>query len=243
MDARKTADRIVQWLQEHKEQANAKGFVVGLSGGVDSAVAAALAKLACPDGMLAIIMPCYSDPQDAKDAMLTAEALQIPVKTVDLGPVYDALFAQANLDPEAVPLLARANVKPRLRMVTAYLHAALSNYLVVGAENKDELHVGYFTKYGDAGVDLLPLANLVKSEVWELARYLQVPEEVVNKVPTAGLWPDQTDEKEMGIGYDELDRYLKGEPVSDKARERIEYLHHISEHKRRPIPLGPEPVR
>ena len=104
MDARKTADRIVQWLQEHKEQANAKGFVVGLSGGVDSAVAAALAKLACPDGMLAIIMPCYSDPQDAKDAMLTAEALQIPVKTVDLGPVYDALFAQANLDPEGSAL-------------------------------------------------------------------------------------------------------------------------------------------
>ncbi len=242
MNPEKTAANLEAWLQEQVQNAHAKGLVVGLSGGIDSAVVAAVAKRAFPENLLTIIMPCHSDSQDAEDALLTAKALGLNVKTVDLTPVYDQFFAQVGINPDDVPTMARANVKPRLRMITVYLHAALHNYLVMGTGNKDELHVGYFTKHGDGGADLLPLGGLVKSEVRELARYLKVPEPVITKAPSAGLWQGQTDEAEMGFGYDELDRFLQGGTVSESVRERINQLHAVSEHKRRPIPVGPAAI-
>jgi len=155
-----------------------------------------------------------------------------------LDPVFDAVkkaLPSAGFDAETEKL-AQANLKPRLRMLTLYYLANRLGYLVVGSGNRSELEVGYFTKYGDGGVDILPLGNLLKSEVWELARYLGIPEEIISKPPSAGLWPGQTDEGELGISYEELDRYLMSGEASAEVKQRIEALSRSSSHKRCPPP-------
>lgn len=133
--------------------------------------------------------------------------------------------------------LAEANLKPRLRMAAWYYYASLLNYLVVGGSNRAELYVGYSTKHGDSGVDIMPLGNLTKGEVREMAAYLGVPKKILEKAPSAGLWRGQTDEEEMGITYRDLDRYLLGQPVPQDVREKIERRHRNSEHKRRMPPV------
>lgn len=201
-------DQIVAWLRQQLASTDAEGFVCGLSGGVDSATAAALAVHAVgPEHVLTVLMPCHSQPEDAVLGRLVADTFSIPTVTVDLSPAYDALSAQLPPDSRSDGLAA-ANIKPRLRMTTLYYLAQSRNYLVLGSGNRTELAVGYFTKYGDGGADLLPLGGLYKTQVWNLARELGVPLEVVERPPTAGLWPGQTDEGEMGITYRELDRVL-----------------------------------
>ena len=198
------ADRISAWMAAQVRQAGAQGLVVGLSGGVDSAVVAVLGQRAVGDDLLGVLMPCHSLPEDGELAGLLARTFGLPTLTVDLTPVYDSLLA--SLPPGSA--LARANLKPRLRMTTLYYLANERNYLVAGTGNRSELMMGYFTKYGDSGVDMLPLGGLLKTQVWELARALGVPEAIVNRAPSAGLWPGQTDEGEMGITYAVLDRTL-----------------------------------
>lgn len=234
-------DNIAAWLRERCTQAGADGFVLGLSGGVDSATAAALAVRAVgPGRVLAALMPCHSQPEDARLAKLVAETFGIPTVTVDLSAAYDALMAA--LPPSDHPLAA-ANVKPRLRMAALYYLAQSRNYLVLGAGNKSELIVGYTTKYGDAGVDLLPLGDLYKTRVWALARELGVPREVVERPPSAGLWPGQTDEGEMGITYRELDRVLAALEAGDTAGidpvalEKVQAMIACSAHKRALPPI------
>jgi NAD+ synthase len=209
------ADQITAWLRERLVAAGAEGFVFGLSGGVDSATAAALAVRAVgPERVLAALMPSHSQPEDAALGQLVADTFSIPTATVDLNEVYDVLAAA--LPPSGHPLAA-ANIKPRLRMVVLYYLAQSHNYLVLGSGNRTEIAVGYFTKYGDGGVDLLPLGGLYKTQVWELARELGVPQEVIERPPTAGLWPGQTDEGEMGITYRELDRILVAIEAGDTS--------------------------
>ena len=200
------SDLITAWLREYLSTAGAGGFVLGLSGGVDSAATAALAiRAASPQRVLAALMPCHSQPEDATLGQLVADAFSIPTVTIDLTEAYNALIAAF---PPSDRAMAAANVKPRLRMTTLYYLAQSHNYLVLGSGNRTELAVGYFTKHGDGGVDLLPLGNLNKTQVWALARDLGVPQVVVDRPPSAGLWPGQTDEEEMGITYLELDRVL-----------------------------------
>ena len=207
------SDQISTWLRERLAGASAEGFVAGLSGGVDSATSAALAVRAVgPERVLAALMPCHSQPEDAALGQLVADAFSIPTVIVDLSEAYDALMAA--LPPSGHPL-ASANVKPRLRMVTLYYLAQSRNYLVLGSGNRTEIEVGYYTKHGDGGVDLLPLGGLYKTQVWELARELGVPQQVVERPPTAGLWPGQTDEGEMGITYAELDQVLTAIETGD----------------------------
>lgn len=238
-----TAD-LVGWLQEQVAAAGARGAVVGLSGGVDSAVVAALCRRAFGDNILGLILPCHSDPRDREDALLVATTFQLPYKEISLDPVFDLLLRL--FDPEgdgaATASLAAANLKPRLRMLTLYYHANQLNYLVVGTGNRSELAVGYFTKYGDGGVDLLPLGNLVKGQVYELAAYLGVPERIRQKPPSAGLWPGQTDEGEMGLTYAELDAYLLTGQGRPEVVAKILRLAQASEHKRR-LPLIPPAPR
>jgi len=144
------------------------------------------------------------------------------------------------VDP-AVNRLAKANLKARLRMLTLYYFANQLKYMVAGSGNWSELSVGYFTKYGDGGVDILPLGKLVKGEVKKLAGFLGIPREIIDKPPSGGLWPGQTDEGEIGFSYEELDRYLvTGEALSE-LRDRIESMIATSDHKRMPPPTASFP--
>ncbi len=236
-----TARQISTWLREKVQAAGARGLVVGLSGGVDSACTAALAKRAMGEEVLGVLMPCGSSPEDAHYARLVADTLGIRTVTVDLGPVYDAFLKV--LPPAGE--LAAANIKPRLRMVVLYYLAAANHYLVAGTGNKSELMVGYFTKYGDGGVDLEPLGELYKWQVFELARSLGVPQPVIDRPPSAGLWAGQTDEGEMGITYKVLDATLamieagRTEGADPVTLDRVRQMIAGSEHKRSMPPTCP----
>ncbi|MGI6666251.1 MAG: NAD(+) synthase [Bacillota bacterium] len=239
-DYASASEHLIRWMRDRAREAGARGGVFGLSGGLDSALVLALAKKAYGRECLALIMPCHSLQEDVDDALDLARLFDCPYRVVDLGPAYDALlasFRDAGVPRVSESSLAEANLKPRLRMATWYYYASLMNYLVVGCSNRDELYVGYTTKHGDSGVDIMPLANLTKAEVKRMAAFLGVPERIVERVPSAGLWKGQTDEEEMGITYRDLDSYLLGQPVSDEAREKIERRHRNSEHKRRMPPV------
>lgn len=227
----KTVEELVQWLKDNVESAGCKGLVFGLSGGIDSAVVAGLAKRAFPKSSLGVIMPSHSNPEDEKDALLVAEALDLDTKKVDLTDTFDTLMEA--IGDEEEHRLAISNIKPRLRMTTLYYHAQKNRYLVAGTGNKSEFTIGYFTKYGDSGVDLLPIVDFVKHEVRDLAKYLNIPEKVITKAPSAGLWDNQTDEDEMGITYKDLDKYIETGEGTEEVKEKIARMNRISEHKRR----------
>ena len=245
------AEKIVSWLRERGANAGTRGFVFGLSGGVDSAVVARLCQIAAPSRVLGVLLPCYSHPQDEEDARLVATTFGMPVARVDLGTTFDALTETLHHAIKGLPThvntidikqqVPEANVKPRLRMVSLYFLANSLNYLVAGTGNRSEITLGYYTKYGDGGVDLLPIGALLKSEVRALARELGVPARVIEKAPTAGLWVGQTDEDEMGFTYDLLERYLRDGrgAVADTVADRIERLRAASDHKRELPPIAP----
>jgi NAD+ synthase len=246
------ATDLAGWLRSRVAAAGARGLVVGLSGGIDSAVVAGLCQLAVPDRVAGVMLPCHSDPADMADARLVAEHFAIRVAAVDLAPAYERLVgdlesAIARLAGPATPgedstagaQAALSNVKPRLRMTSLYFVANTLNYLVAGTGNRCELTIGYFTKHGDGGADLLPIGHLLKSQVRALARDLGVPDAIIEKTPSAGLWPGQTDEADLGFSYADLERYLTGGPaaVAPALALRIERLIRASEHKRTPAPV------
>lgn len=240
MNSAEIAAKLVEWLRGQAAAAGARGAVVGLSGGVDSSVVAGLCSRAFPGNVLGLIMPCHSRPEDAEHARLVAETFGIPAHTVVLDVAYDALLKEYSPWSKDTPQrrLAEANLKPRLRMATLYFHANLYNYLVVGTGNRSELAVGYFTKYGDGGVDLLPLGNLVKKQVWELAAYLGVPKVIIDKPPTAGLWAGQTDEGEMGLSYAELDEYILTGRARPEVAQKVDEMNRKSQHKKALPPVA-----
>ncbi len=230
------ADQISKWMREQVDNAGALGIAVGLSGGVDSACVAGLAQRAMgPDAAMGVLMPCHSDDVDAEYAGYVAETFGLKTVTVDLTPVYDCFIAAL---PTTSQRLAKANLKPRLRMTTLYYVANINNYLVAGTGNKSELMVGYFTKHGDSGVDMLPLGDLYKREVYDLARELGVPQPILDRPPTAGLWPGQTDEEEMGLAYSTLERALitltigGDHGVDHQTLDKVRKMMAASAHKR-----------
>ncbi|HEX5069440.1 MAG TPA: NAD(+) synthase [Vicinamibacterales bacterium] len=245
------SERIATWLRDKAMGVGARGYVFGLSGGIDSAVVARLCQLALPQRVLGVLLPCYSHPQDEEDARLVATTFGFPVVRVDIGPTFDAITDALQHAIKGMPShvdsvdikqqLPDANLKPRLRMASLYFIANSLNYLVAGTGNRSELTLGYFTKYGDGGVDVLPIGNLLKSEVRALARELGVPERVITKPPTAGLWVGQTDEAEMGFSYDTLEKYLNEGPsaVPQDVADRIARLQQASDHKRSLPPIAP----
>lgn len=211
-------NRIIDFIKKIFKKSNAKGILLGISGGIDSATTAALCTRAIgKDNMLSLILPCHSNDNDLKDARIVANYLGIKHITVNLNKTYDIFlktfenindFKNVNLD------IPRANLKARLRMCSVYYFANLLNYLVAGTGNKSEDDIGYFTKYGDGGVDFLPIQHLYKHEVREVARFLKIPDKIIERKPTAGLWKGQTDEDELSkqlgftITYDKLDEML-----------------------------------
>jgi NAD+ synthase len=250
------AERIAGWMRRQLASTGARGFVVGLSGGLDSAVVARLAQLAAPGNVVAAILPAHSDPQDERDAAMVAKQFSMMTVRVDLSQAYDTTLAAAQAALQALPgqmrgskpadsirvRLPLVNIKPRLRMTLLYFLANSLDYLVAGTGNRSELAIGYFTKHGDGGSDLLPIGHLVKSEVRALARELNLPSAIIERTPSAGLWIGQTDEEEIGFTYGELQRYLEDGPqgVSPALAMKIERLIRSSEHKRvlPPMPEG-----
>jgi NAD+ synthase len=232
-------EKLIQWLREQVANAGLNGAIVGISGGIDSAVVAHLIKRAFPDNSLGLIMPCKSNPKDMEDALKVVESCGIKHFIIDLTETHNTLFGAVEKQlkekgewNEETARLGDANTRARLRMTTLYAVANNYGYIVVGTDNAAEWHTGYFTKYGDGGVDVVPLIHFTKGEVREMARILGVPEEIITKAPSAGLWEGQTDENEMGTTYEMIDKYLKGEEIPEKDRQIIERLHKRSQHKR-----------
>lgn len=236
-------DHVVAWLQDQVKQSGTKGILVGLSGGIDSSVVAFLLKKAFPNDSLGVILPCKSHSKDAEDAYALAEAVGIKHFEIQLTDAHqdllkgiDAAFEGAVYENDQ---LTDANLRARLRMTTLYGVANKLGYLVAGTDNAAELLTGYFTKYGDGGVDILPIAHLTKGEVYDWAKHLGVPASIIERPPSAGLWEGQTDEDEMGTTYNMIDKYLSGESIPEKDKTIIERLNKRSEHKRM-MPPAPE---
>ena len=250
-----TAQQIAEWMKERVTAANSRGIVIGLSGGIDSAVVIGLAAMAVPGRVVGVMMPCHSDPRDEADGRLAADHFGVPAIRLDLAPAYDRLMTDLGTAVAELPLqqrpsagsdesdtrvrLSLANVKPRLRMTSLYYVANSLNYLVAGTGNRSELAIGYFTKFGDGGVDMLPIGRLFKSGVRALARELGVPAPIIDKAPSAGLWLGQTDEAEMGFTYAELETYLTegAGAVPAGTAQRIMRLQRASDHKRIATPM------
>ncbi len=209
MNSERVCEYIVKWLRDRIREAGQKGFVVGVSGGVDSAVTSTLcAKTGLP--LLCVNMPILQVESQFERAemqirWLCKEFRNVSGHTVDLSNVFTGL--QAILPEQARSDSASVNCRSRLRMVTLYAFANANDYVVCGTGNKVEDHgIGFFTKYGDGGVDISPIGGLLKSEVYGLARLLEVPEAIQNAAPTDGLWDiDRTDEEQIGATYDDIE--------------------------------------
>lgn len=236
----KNVEAIVQWLRDQIKETGVKGLLVGVSGGLDSAVVAHLIQRAAPDNSLGVLMPLKSSQESLDHGKKVIDSCGINHVTVDLEETHNVLYSAVkeqvkakNEFQESNDRLADANLRARLRMSTLYTLATNYNYLVVGTDNVSEWYTGYFTKYGDGGVDIQPIVEFTKQEVREMATYLGVPDVVVNKQPSADLWEGQTDEAEMGTSYDTIDAYLKGENIPERDKEIIEKMHRRTEHKRK----------
>lgn len=225
-----TEHRIIEFIQKTVAEAGAKGAVVGVSGGIDSAVVAALLiKALGKKHVLGLLLPCGNCSEDLEDGHLLANHLDMEHIRIDLTQTYQAFLKDNGETHKAT--LCFGNIKPRLRMTTLYFHGAKRGYLVAGTSNKSELVTGYLTKYGDGGVDFEPIADLLKEDVFEMARQLNLPEKLIAKAPTAGLFHGQTDEKELGFTYHQLDRFIQTGEGDEELKNKILRMYSSSRHK------------
>ena len=251
IDVHAVAEKITGFIADQVQASGLRGAIVAVSGGIDSAVALSLtAKALGGDRVRAITMPerDITPEADITDVMRLAEVLDVTCDAVDITPMIRVMQSKLPLyDPS--DQISSGNIRPRVRMVITYHYANILRSMVVGSTNRSEWLMGYFTKYGDGGADLMPLAGLYKTQIRQLARHLRIPKRIVEKTPTAGLWPGQSDEEEMGIKYDVLDLILygweRGNSVADIADtlgvdtttvERVLERVRLNEHKRR-LPL------
>ncbi len=227
----------VAFIRKTVSAAGAKGTVYGNSGGKDCSLVSILCKAAC-DNTVGIIMPCSSSRnfgRDTDDALEVARKYKIETRNIDLTPIKELAVEKLSAVTELSPM-ASANINPRLRMITLYTVAASENRLVAGTGNRSEANMGYFTKWGDGACDFNPIADLTVKEVYEFLEYLGAPRCVIDKAPSAALFEGQTDEQEMGISYERIDRYLLTGEATDEDRALIERRIAGSAHKRR-MPL------
>ncbi|QQX75382.1 MULTISPECIES: NAD(+) synthase [Aequorivita] len=254
MQTEKVIEYIVDWLKNYAQNAKMDGFVIGVSGGIDSAVTSALcAKTGL--NLLCVEMPIHQASSQVSRAVnhiawLKKNFPKVEKIEVNLTPVFDSLIiALPKVEKEEERFMSLANTRARLRMTTLYYFAAFNKYLVAGTGNKvEDFGVGFYTKYGDGGVDLSPIADLMKSEVYEIARFLGINKEIIAAAPTDGLWgDDRTDEDQLGASYDELEWAMrmdeKGKSSSDfSEREKVVFdiykrLNKANQHKMLPIPI------
>lgn len=254
MQTDKVVAHIVDWLKTYATEANMNGFVVGVSGGIDSAVTSSLCAMTGLN-TLCVEMPIHqaeSQVNRAQEhiAQLKARFDNVSDTRVDLTPVFEGFKSQTPEVYDDTNLeLSLANTRARLRMTTLYYFAGLHRYLVAGTGNKvEDFGVGFYTKYGDGGVDLSPIADLMKSQVYAVGEYVQVPESIMKAAPTDGLFGDsRTDEDQIGASYDELEWAMQmqaeGRPVSEfSGRQQEVYslylkLNRANQHKMLPIPV------
>ncbi len=219
LDYNDITEKLISWIKDYAQSANAKGFVIGISGGIDSAVTAGLCVRAVgKENVIGIGLPCESISQDLEDGKLVADSLGIKFYITDLTSTYKELLKVLPSEIKANKL-SMANIKPRLRMTTLYYLGQSMGCLVGGTGNRPEIAIGYFTKYGDGGVDIEPIGDLYKCEVRAVAKVLGIPDKIIDRAPSAGLWEGQTDEGELGISYDEIDEILY----------RIDNFHELSD--------------
>lgn len=234
MELKQYLKEIENFLKTYLEETHSKCFILGLSGGVDSSLVAALCKAAVgKDKLFCYNIEVESHHSDKEDANAIAKELDINLENIDLTDTYHSFLK--TLKGEDFKTMSKANLKVRMRMLTLYAYAQEKGGLVVGTDNLDEYYVGYFTKYGDGGVDLLPIVYLTKAEVREAAMMYGLSKHFAERIPSAGLFEGQTDEKEMGVKYVDLDAFLLGKQIDEESKKKIEHLHKISEHKRNPI--------
>ncbi|MEG0050977.1 MAG: NAD(+) synthase [Terrisporobacter sp.] len=222
----------LNWIRERIKAGNAKGVVIGESGGKDSATVTALCvKALGAENVLGISMPCDSYQNDVDHANLVANRFGIELLNINLDSTLDILKQGIESDV-ALSKLAISNIKPRLRMTTLYAIAQTKNYLVVGTDNHSEITMGYFTKWGDGGYDFNPLADLTMQEVLELGKILDVPSDILKKAPSAGLWEGQTDEIEMGVTYKSIEEFIKRGTTDEESLDIIKKINKNTQHKR-----------
>ena len=254
MQTEKVVDYIVNWLKEYAVNANTKGFVIGISGGIDSAVTSTLCAKTGLE-LMCLEMPIHQAENQVTRASRHIDWLQanfnkVKRQPVNLTPVFDSLVSSLpKVDNEEERFMSLANTRARLRMTTLYYFAALEGYLVAGTGNKvEDFGVGFYTKYGDGGVDLSPIADLLKTQVYEIAKYLNINTDIQNAAPTDGLWgDDRTDEDQIGASYPELEWAMKmqdeGKVLSDfTGREKEVFsiytkFNSANQHKMNPIPV------
>ncbi len=243
---------IQSFLRHHWQESRREGFVLGMSGGLDSSVAAKLSVEAIgPSNILGLALPLVTrDFEAERDAQAWAEKLGIPFRTIEIGSMVDVVVEALEIPPE--DRIGQGNVAARVRMITLYQAAHGENRLVIGTSNKSEYLSGYFSKFGDGGCDFAPLGDLYKTQVRGMARHLGLPRRILEKVPSAGLWEGQTDEGELGVSYDDMDRVLLGlelemsleeivsrTGLSEATVERVTEMVHQAIHKRK-MPLIPK---
>ncbi|GGG62989.1 ammonia-dependent NAD(+) synthetase [Paenibacillus radicis (ex Gao et al. 2016)] len=243
--------RRVDFLKQYVKQSGTSGLLIAISGGIDSAVAAGLCKLATDElseeagreyMTLGVFQP-YSEQTDIHDSYAVAEAFNLKhLVETNIGETVDEIAIEVEHGfkklgmPRHLSRGGKGNVKARTRMVVQYALAFDLNLLVVGTDHASEAITGFYTKWGDGAVDITPLSTLNKRQVRQLAAELGVPQSVLDKAPTAGLWDGQTDEGELGILYDENSAYLEGKDIGAEAKEKLEKQYLKTEHKRSPIP-------
>lgn len=228
----------VEWIRNVLAGSRTEGIVFGNSGGKDSALVGILCKAAC-ENTLSVIMPCASKRnygEDTVDALAVAKQFDIETITVDLTETRTQLLSA--IEPE-ISDEALKNIAPRLRMTTLYSLAQTRHALVAGTGNRDELYIGYFTKWGDGAADFNPIGDLTVGEVYAFLDYLNAPENIRKKAPSAGLFEGQTDETEIGIPYSAIDHYLLTGEGNAEEVAKIDRMHATTEHKRMPIRIYP----
>jgi NAD+ synthase len=251
MQTKECVEHICQWLSDYLNNSKTKGFVVGVSGGIDSAVTSTLAAKT-GQAVLCLEMPIYQESNQVNRAKEHIQWLKNNFKNVDsicvnLDNTYDR-FVQTVGDENNSDshLMALVNSRARLRMTTLYYYAQLNNYLVVGTGNKvEDFGIGFYTKYGDGGVDISPIADLLKTEVFEIGNELGVVNSILTAAPTDGLWgDDRTDEDQIGASYPELEWAMSYDGNGDDLNERqqevlniYKRLHRANKHKMIPIPI------
>ena len=228
---------IERFLKDYLNDSHMEKYILGISGGVDSSLCAVLAKNAVGKERLhCVIIPIESLPEDEEDALKLASEYDLDYTIIDASESFREHVKEFQRNGLALDKSTLGNLKARMRMSILYAIAQHEKGLVIGTDNADERYVGYYTKWGDGACDILPIAHLVKSEVVEASKILGMSSALAERVPSAGLYQGQTDEKELGVSYKELDDFVLGKKVSAAARKRIQHLHKVSAHKRKKIP-------